>query len=47
MKEVTVRSWISRLRKHYRRRIREVVEQLVDSPEEIEEELQYLFDVLQ
>jgi RNA polymerase sigma factor (sigma-70 family) len=42
LKEPSVRSAVSRLRKNYRRRIREFIEQQVDSPDDVEEELRCL-----
>lgn len=46
VKEVTIRSLVSRLRKHYRKRMRERVELLVDAPEEADAEIQYLFELM-
>ena len=46
VKEVTVRSLVSRLRKHYRARLRDVVLPLVESSDEVDREIEYLFGVM-
>ena len=44
--ESTVKSWVRRLRHRYRELLREEVAQTVNSREEVEDELRYLFRVL-